>query len=607
MESDGRAAAGLSRRVRVIALSAVLLVSLGAHLWGLTRDLPMPDVDERYFVTPAAYIAASGDLNPHWFGHPGSTVIYPLAIAFRLREVVFHGAPLTGAAPSVAARLQTDAESFYLMGRLWAVAFALASLVLVFAIGRRLFGDLVAFVGTLVWAVAPLGVQYGKITRTDSVGLFFALLTIWLCLRALDRPSIGRFVAIGGAAGLGVASRYFLAVLAVLIGVTWLLARARSATEPADPAIPRRAPNLAVLATGFGAMFATFALTTPFFFLDLHNALQSAAGEASPPVPAQSSGFLNNIDFYLSGAIPGAISRVGMAAALVGIVVALLRRTPGRTLLLVWPPCVLLAISVLSLHWDRWVIPALPALALFAAFGTVTVARAVAARLRDPARARWAFATVLAVLTAALVVGPASALVALDRTQAETSTRLMAARWIERHIPPGNGVAVELKGPDLSGTRYRYVEHYALPNAGTVTDYAHAGYRYLVVNDTIARGYHVDRHRFRAQAAFYGYLRDDARRLATFRHGRAHGGPHLVLYDLGGSYPPPERDHSRDAMRAAVATLRFTSRNRVAHGDNPVPYDVVRLHRWARRAEWVGPTVTPTQVFARSSATGSGR
>src|SRR5262249_43024878 len=78
---------GWSLRLSLAAMAAIVLLSLGAHLWGLTGDLPMPEVDERYFITPATYIAARGDLNPHWFGHPGSTVIYPLAAAFRLREV----------------------------------------------------------------------------------------------------------------------------------------------------------------------------------------------------------------------------------------------------------------------------------------------------------------------------------------------------------------------------------------------------------------------------------------------------------------------------------------------------------------------------------------
>ena len=87
------------------ALLGIIAVSLFVHLHGLHHDLPAPGADEPYFVLPAARMAWKGDPNPQWFGHPGSTVIYPLAIAYRAREVLFHGAPLFGEAPSVAAAL----------------------------------------------------------------------------------------------------------------------------------------------------------------------------------------------------------------------------------------------------------------------------------------------------------------------------------------------------------------------------------------------------------------------------------------------------------------------------------------------------------------------
>src|SRR5207253_1016019 len=62
--------------------AAIVAVFLACSLWGLERDLPYtPEVDEPSFVVPAGRIAATGDLNPHWFGHPGSTVICPLLFA----------------------------------------------------------------------------------------------------------------------------------------------------------------------------------------------------------------------------------------------------------------------------------------------------------------------------------------------------------------------------------------------------------------------------------------------------------------------------------------------------------------------------------------------
>jgi hypothetical protein len=579
MPVAGRDPKRLSSRTVAVGLAIIILVSLGAHLWGLMRDLPMPDVDERYFVTPAAYIAASGDLNPHWFGHPGSTVIYPLAAVFRLREVVFHGAPLVGTAPSIATRLQTDPTSFYLIGRLWAMVFGLASLPVLFVIGRRVFGDVVALLGTGLWALVPLGVQYGQVTRTDTVGLFFALLTIWWCLRAVERPSLARFVAAGAAAGLGVASRYFLAALAVVLCATWWFAVHREATI--DAGEPGRSLRPTLLVGALGAMVATFVITTPYFLLDWHDAMQSMSGEAAPATASPSSSFVSNVTYYTTNAIPHQLSWIGLIAAVVGLALALRRPTPARLILLAWVLCAITVVSVLSLHWARWVIPAIPILSLFASYAAVSAARSVAAWYSSTPARHWAFAGVVGALAVLIAASPASGLVALDRSESEASTRVLAESWIEHHIPRGSGVAVELKGPDLTNTGYHYVEHYALPDAGTATDYVRVGYRYVVVNSTIAHGFMSHPHRYRAQVAFYEFLRDDSRRLARFRPGHDESGPHLTLYDLGPSRNLRERDGTRDAARELV-TLRFTFPNRVTDGDSPVPFahrQLVQLER----------------------------
>src|SRR5437868_11533222 len=76
------------QRPRLIALAAMLLLlALAAclRLVGVRWGLPFVyDLDEAYFVLPAYKMLASRDLNPHWFGHPGTTTIYTNAIAFGL-------------------------------------------------------------------------------------------------------------------------------------------------------------------------------------------------------------------------------------------------------------------------------------------------------------------------------------------------------------------------------------------------------------------------------------------------------------------------------------------------------------------------------------------
>jgi 4-amino-4-deoxy-L-arabinose transferase-like glycosyltransferase len=580
----GTTRVGWSRRATVLGLGAVMAVALGVHVWGLSRDLPMPDVDERYFVPPAAYVAASGDLDPHWFGHPGSTVIYPLAAIFRAREVLFHGAPLTGAAPSIARRLRTDPGTFYLLGRIWAMLFSIAAIPLIFVIGRKVFSDLTGFLAAAMWAVVPLAVQYGQITRTDSVALFLALAAFVCLLRTLERPTARWLIAAGAIAGLAVSTRYFLAVLVVPIAVTWLAARRHAAPEGES-----RRLAVGALAGALGAAAVSFALTTPYFFLDWHTASASLSTEASARIPAQHHSLFANLGFYLLDTVPHAISWIGIAALVVGVGAALLHRTPARTLLLLWVPCVLVSVSVMPAHWSRWLIPALPIVVLFAMFGVTVVGSAIGGWTRQGARrrARPAFVMATIAVFALVAIGPAEALVRLDRSESEPSTRTEAAAWLEHHLPPASRIAVEIKGPDLTGTTFHSVHHYALPLAGTIEDYARAGYRYLVVNDGMAHRYRTEAAQHPHAVAFYDYLRDDATRLQRFRPDRAHAGPHLAIYDLGPTVPAAGNDVGVDATLDAV-TLRTTARSYVRRGGEPVPFDRRVLRQLAREATGAG-------------------
>jgi Dolichyl-phosphate-mannose-protein mannosyltransferase len=217
----------LPTKAIVVALLAIVGLSLFVHLRGLGHDLPAPGADEPYFVLPAARMAWKGDANPQWFGHPGSTVIYPLAIAYRAREVVFHGAPLNGSAPSVATRFREDPTSFYEIGRLWVMLLSVATIPLLFFLGRRAFDDLTALVAAFCWALVPLAVSYGSIVRTDAAGACFGLLSLWACLVALDDPRPRRFAYAGAAIGLAVASRYFMVALLPVIVMVWVIARHR--------------------------------------------------------------------------------------------------------------------------------------------------------------------------------------------------------------------------------------------------------------------------------------------------------------------------------------------------------------------------------------------
>lgn len=557
-----------ARRSYLWVVLPTMLVSAGVHLWGIHRDLPVPQADERYFVDPAVYMASNADPNPHWFGHPGSTVITPLAVIYRWRAILFDGAPLLGRAPSIAVHFANDPSGFYLIGRAWAIAFSLAAFPLVFAIGRRVFDELVGLVATVVWAVVPIAVEYGRIVRTDSIGLFFALLCLWACIRALETPTARWFVTAGVAAGLGTASRYFLGALVVVIVTAGIVAR------------PRRRW---LLGAGLSATLAAFALSTPFFFLDPRDALRSIGGETGSPDPGRSGGFVGNVVFYSFHTVPGALSWIGLAAAVGGIALALRHRTASTVLMLVWLAALVVGISVLPFHWDRWLIPALPVLVLFAVDALVELARRVA-RVGTPQAQRHARVTFVSVLGASLLLMaavPAGALVRLDRTEARPSTRAVAQSWIEHHLAHGTGIAVEVQGPILPTTEYRTVEHHSLPHAGSVGDYARAGYRYLVLDAALDRSYLNRARQYPDAVTFYRYVQQHARAVADFRPSRTHPGPHLTVYDVGAAAIAGPVG----GTAATAPSARGRRSARIGAAGGPIPFVQERLLRLQRLAE----------------------
>jgi hypothetical protein len=502
------------------ALLAIVALSLFVHLRGVSHDLPAPGADEPYFVLPAARMAWHGDPNPQWFGHPGSTVIYPLAFAYRAREVLFHGAPIFGDAPSIAQRFRTDPTSFYEIGRLWVILLSVATIPLLFLVARRAFDHVTGLVAALVWALVPLAVSYGTIVRTDAAAACFGLLSLWACLVTFDRPRTTQFALAGGAIGLAIASRYFMVTLLAVLGAVWLIARLRDRAR-----VPVRS-----LVIGCVAALATFALTTPFFFVDWHAVARSLQAETVGTVTNNQSWWLDNVGYYLGNAIPAAASWVVPLLALVGIARAGVRREPRQLVIGGFVVLFVAVISVSSLQWDRWIIPVLPLVVLFAASAVVAAARALARRMSSARVRRCAFASAVVVGAVAAGTAPAVSLVDFERAQDAPSSRVLMREWISAHVPKGSLVATEVKGPELRTAGYRVLDRYDLPSAGTLGDYAAHGYHYLIVNAFVSLRYRIDAGHFPRHARFYQFLRERGELLAEFGSGHGAKGPHLKLY-----------------------------------------------------------------------------
>lgn len=502
------------------AVVGIMFASLGLECWGVTHDLPYPGVDEPTFVRAAVHIASTGDLNPHWFGHPGSTTIYPLAGVYHAWDAVAHGGRPFSPDPGLEDRFVASPSAFYLIGRLWSVAFAVGAIPLVFLLGRRCFSTAVGVAAAALWSVIPLAVSYGRVVRTDSAGVFFALLGLLLIVRLLERASLRDQVIAGFVVGVGISTRYFLATLLAALVAAGVVALRRRAPGASVRAIP----------AGVGAAVIAFVLTTPYFLLDWSAASASLANENASLAGHDGLSPVGNLEWYLGSAIPRVISWPVALLAVAGIFVSLVsRRDPRRLILLTAGATFLVAISTSKLHWSRWPLPILPIVVLFAAYGLVQLVSVLDAQVSRPTLAP-AFAAVGITLMA---LGPAIAVIRMDMRESRPSTRVVARHWIEENVPEDSAVVRELKTAPLDNTDLRWMSRFSLPYGGWTLDrYRLDGFRYFVTNAAISAAYTTQPRRYPAQARLYRELRLQSCLLHEFRPNAHRDGPIIRVYEL---------------------------------------------------------------------------
>lgn len=234
--------------------------------------------------------------------------------------------------------------------------FAVASVPLVWLVGRRLVGPRAAVVAALLLAVHPFAVQWGQQLRGYSLLVLLTVASTLLFVRAVESPTWGRSIAYGVVSALAVYTQFF-AVLVVA---------AHLGSLPVRGALPRR------LLVGAGASAGLLLLPALEFFVNRE-------GDPLDWVAVPGREQLLGTAEALAGGAGAQLVVYGLAAA-AGTVV-LLRRVVDRTdpddawraalavLLLVVPPVATLAVSltVKPLVEARFLIVVVPGLALVVA------------------------------------------------------------------------------------------------------------------------------------------------------------------------------------------------------------------------------------------------
>lgn len=412
-----------------LGLVLILGVGLGLRLWGIDFGLPNLNCrpDESTLVHKAAGMG-KGDLNPRFFNYP-SLHFYVLAVFYGL---YFCAGYLSGTFAGLADfehRCLVDPSAVYLAGRVLGAGLGVASIAVLYLIGRSGGGRRLGLVAAALLSVAFLHTRDSHFLTVDIPASFHLLVAYLFYFRYLQRGRWGELAWGAVFLGLAASTKYNLGVfvaaqvLAVVLG-------------PAGAARGRQlAGSLALTGLAFVAGTPFALLDWPSFWRDLSfERAHFAAGHGQD----LGWGWVRHLSFTL----PMGLGWPLFGASLAGCAWLGWRRRPADLILLGGILAYYAVAGSGKLVFPRYMLPLVPLLCLSAAIGLEEVAR------------RWRGLWAVLVL-AALIPG-----VALswqhDQLLTRTDTRLLAAEWIEAQVPDGANIAMtgsEYGHPQVRRTR----------------------------------------------------------------------------------------------------------------------------------------------------------
>lgn len=196
----------LTKSVVRILMGLLLIWSFALRLWFATPDLDSTRFwDERYGLENLEPLLKHGQLRPVHGFHPGFSYL-PHGLFLKTSDLIYKG---TGNEKfAIFDHRGRYTPTTYLICRTLSVTFGTLSLFLLFLIGRQLGGDRLGLLAAFLLSVIPWHLRQSILFKADIALLFTVVLTFYLSLRAIQRPSWRSFAATGGAIGLALSAKF---------------------------------------------------------------------------------------------------------------------------------------------------------------------------------------------------------------------------------------------------------------------------------------------------------------------------------------------------------------------------------------------------------------
>ena len=457
----------------VLAIIAVIILAAALRIWGIGWGLPTAQhffsyhPDETIVLLSAMKVNFfAGQFDPGFYNY-GSLYIFLVSLSV-LMSVGFGLINLPSG--DIFSAIGEFAK-LYMAGRVVALALGIATVYLVYLLGKRAYGRGVGLLAALFMAVMPLHVMHSKFLAVDVPATFFVVMALIFAVRITEGLKLRDYLLAGLFAGLAAGTKYN-AGLVILSPIV-----AHLATDKARPQFRILSPKLVAIPI---MAAAGFLIGTPGAVLNFGKFMQDFLYEVGHAGSGHGLVFVETAPafiYHFNHSLWVGMGLPLLVLATIGLIYAARKRTASDLILLVFLIAYYAVIGAAQVKFARYTMPLLPVLAILAA----RISMDTINRLRE-GRMFARFVGYIAVLLLVLVTAYTLVFsLSIDRMYASADTRDRAAAWVQKNVKPGASIGLPtipwFYTPPLdpyfglldSRDRYKQVEEF--------TDYA------LVVNE----------------------------------------------------------------------------------------------------------------------------
>lgn len=403
----------------------IILLALGLRAWGINFGLPDKHIIDEQGIVYSAFHSAGNNLRPHPYLH-APLFQYILLVEYVFCYVILRVLGIFKAPIDFPVSYFKDSTIFFLIGRMTSVIFGVATVFLIWKLGKRFFGPTVGLIASFLLATNFLHAKESHYIKEDIVMTLLVLASFYFCLKILKRGKTSDYLLCGVFLGLALSAK----LIGILIVPIIILAHFVSGKE-------KRFKNL--IYTGIASLL-TYCLVNPYLVIDPRETLGWIFSDFS----------YNKISYsqYLGGRpmwqwfalihIPEGVGRLVFLSSFLGFIICFVYGRKAKEFLLVpiMPLIFLLTVDKWTqYHSARFALITIP----FFVLGSAILIGKTSRRFKKGKLRNICLLGLLVLFS----FQSATRIIKFNKLISSPDTRGLGKTWIEKNIDPESRVLVE--------------------------------------------------------------------------------------------------------------------------------------------------------------------